>query len=176
MGRAGGHADAADRTTAADRRDAALGEAEKAVARALELDPNLAEAWASAGDIASNRLQFDRAEQMFRRAIALNPNYATGASLVERCAQPTSAGATRRLAQAERAVALDPLSADHQQLAGRQQGQTSAASTRRSSRTARRSRSIRRCRLPYGSIGDCVRVRIRTIRQRDALVRESGEP
>ena len=56
---------------------AALDEAEQAVGRALELNQNLAEAWASAGVIAQDRLQLERAEQQLRRAIALNANYAT---------------------------------------------------------------------------------------------------
>jgi len=58
-------------------RSAALAVAEDAVAKALALDPNLAEAWASSGKLATDRGQLDRAEPMFRRAIELNPNYAT---------------------------------------------------------------------------------------------------
>ena len=58
-------------------KDAGTRGAETAVARALELDPSLAEAWTSAGGIAYQRIQLERAEQMFRRAIAFNPNYAT---------------------------------------------------------------------------------------------------
>ena len=54
-----------------------LARAERAVGTALELDPNLAEAMASSAHIAAARGQYDRAEPMFRRAIALNPNYAT---------------------------------------------------------------------------------------------------
>jgi TolB-like protein/Tfp pilus assembly protein PilF len=87
-----------------------LAEAEKTVAKALELDPNLAEAWTSSGNIAKNRLQFARAEPLFRRAIALNPNYATAHHWLSL----TLAALGRRqeaLAEAERAVALDPLSA-----------------------------------------------------------------
>ena len=91
-------------------KDAALGDAETAVARALELDPNLAEAWASAGGIAYQRLQFDRAEQMLRRAIAFNANYATAHHWLSHVLGDLG----RRnewLAEAERAVVLDPLSA-----------------------------------------------------------------
>jgi tetratricopeptide (TPR) repeat protein len=86
-----------------------LAEAEKTLAKALELDPTLAEAWASSGNIANNRLQFARAEPLFRRAIALNPNYATAHHWLSL----TLAALGRRqeaLAEAERAVALDPLS------------------------------------------------------------------
>ena len=55
-------------------------------------------------------LQFERAEQMLRRAIALNPNYATAHHWLS----GTLSDLGRRdeaLAVAERAVALDPLSA-----------------------------------------------------------------
>jgi TolB-like protein/Flp pilus assembly protein TadD/tRNA A-37 threonylcarbamoyl transferase component Bud32 len=85
------------------------GEAEQALTRALELNPNLAEAWASAGLLAINRQQHERAEQMLRRAIALNPNYAPAHQWL---AGPLIALGRRdeALAQAERAVALDPLS------------------------------------------------------------------
>ena len=57
-------------------KDAGLDDADTAVTTALELDPNLAEAWASAGLVAMNRPELERAEQMLRRAVALNPNYA----------------------------------------------------------------------------------------------------
>ena len=57
--------------------DAAIQESEQAVARALKLNPDLAEAWTSAGNNADYRLQFEDAVQMFNRAIALNPNYST---------------------------------------------------------------------------------------------------
>ena len=91
-------------------KDAGLGEAERAVTRALELDPDLPEAWASAGNIASSGLQVERAEQMLRRAIALNPNYAPAHHWLSftllRLGRRNEA-----LAAAERAVVLDPLSA-----------------------------------------------------------------
>ena len=83
--------------------------AEKAVAEALRLDPNLAEAWASSASIATNKGQLDRAESMFRRAIELNPNYATARHWYSNMLR----GAGRldeALAQAQRAAELDPLS------------------------------------------------------------------
>ena len=43
---------------------------------ALDLEPNLAEAWASSGGLAYSEARFDRAEDSLRRAIELNPNYA----------------------------------------------------------------------------------------------------
>jgi TolB-like protein/Flp pilus assembly protein TadD len=86
-----------------------LSTAEKAVAEALRLDPNLAEAWASSGLIASYRSQIDRAESMYRRAIELNPNYATVhhwyGFLLRNVGRLDDA-----LVQQQRAVELDPLS------------------------------------------------------------------
>jgi TolB-like protein/Tfp pilus assembly protein PilF len=91
-------------------RQSGLGNAEKAVAAALELDRNLAEAWASSGLIARGAWQYDRAEAMFRRAIELNPNYAPArhwySITLSELGRPDEA-----LAQIERAAELDPLSA-----------------------------------------------------------------
>ena len=91
-------------------KDAVLGDAEKAVAKALELNPNLAEAWTAAGNIAGSRFQFDRAEQMLRRALALNPNYAQAHHWLS--ITLTELGRWEEaLVLAESAVVLDPLSA-----------------------------------------------------------------
>jgi len=89
--------------------DAGLSQAEQAAARALELDENLAEAWASSGLIAQQRLQFARGEQMLRRAIALNPNYA----LAHHWLALTLMDLGRRdeaVTTLQHAVSLDPLS------------------------------------------------------------------
>ena len=87
-----------------------LSRAEKALATALELDPDLAEAWASSASIATNKEQYDRAEPMFRRAIELNPNYATAHQWFS-----WMLGGLGRydeaLGHAQRAMELDPLSA-----------------------------------------------------------------
>lgn len=90
--------------------EAAIQESEQAVARALKLNPDLAEAWTSAGNNADARQQFEDAVQMFNRAIALNPNYSTAYqwlsdSLIDLGRYEEA------LTAAERAVALDPLSA-----------------------------------------------------------------
>jgi tetratricopeptide (TPR) repeat protein len=87
-----------------------LADAEQAVNQALKLEPNLAEAWASAGVIAYQRLELERAEQTLRRAIALNPNYAPAHHWMS---MSLSYLGRRReaLATAESAVMLDPLSA-----------------------------------------------------------------
>jgi TolB-like protein/Flp pilus assembly protein TadD len=88
---------------------ARLADAEQAVTRALKLEPNLAEGWASAGVIAYQRLELDRAEQMLRRAIALNPNYAPAHHWLSMSL--TDLGRrSDALAMAESAVMLDPLS------------------------------------------------------------------
>ena len=91
-------------------REANFTRAEKALATALELDPDLAEAWASSASIATNKEQYDRAEPMFRRAIELNPNYATAHQWFS-----WMLGGLGRydeaLGHAQRAMELDPLSA-----------------------------------------------------------------
>jgi TolB-like protein/Tfp pilus assembly protein PilF len=84
--------------------------AEDAVAKALMLDPNLAEAWASSANIATDRGQFDRAEQGFHRAVELNPNYATAFHWFSRL-QAFRGHNEDALALAETAAELDPLSA-----------------------------------------------------------------
>ena len=88
-----------------------LRNAAAAAEKAIELGPDLAEAWTSSAGIAAKRLQFDRAEVMFRRAIELNPNYALarqwyGVMLYEDLFRTDEA-----LTQLQRAVELDPLSA-----------------------------------------------------------------
>jgi TolB-like protein/Flp pilus assembly protein TadD len=86
-----------------------LDDAEKALDTALRMDPGLAEAWATAGLIARYRLQLVRAEAMYRRAIELNPNYATArhwySTLLRDLGRPDEA-----LVQIEQALELDPLS------------------------------------------------------------------
>jgi TolB-like protein/Tfp pilus assembly protein PilF len=95
---------------AGPRKNARLADAEQAVTRALKLEPNLAEGWATAGVIAYQRLELERAEQMLRRAIALNPNYAPAHHWLSMTL--TDLGRRREaLAMAESAVMLDPLSA-----------------------------------------------------------------
>jgi len=87
-----------------------LARADAAVATALELDPDLAEAWASAALIRSFRGHYERADPLYRRSIALNPNYAAAYQRFSR----NAGGLGHRdeaLAAAEKAVELDPLSA-----------------------------------------------------------------
>ena len=90
-------------------RAAALTEAEKSVAEALRLQPDLSEAWASAGGNAYLRRAFDDAETKFRRAIEINPNNATARHWYSVVLRDTGR-LDESLEQIERAVALDPMS------------------------------------------------------------------
>ncbi len=83
--------------------------AERALLKALELDPQLAEARASLGHLRTRQWDWSRGETEFERAIELNPNYAIahawfGIHLVLR------GRVEQALAQAEKAQGLDPLS------------------------------------------------------------------
>jgi len=84
--------------------------AKAAALKALELDGNLAEAHTS---LAYTTLLYDwdwnRAESEFRRAIALNPNYASAHHFYSICLM-TSGRQTEALAEIRHAEELDPLS------------------------------------------------------------------
>ncbi len=98
-------------------RAATLERAQAAVDAALKLDSGLADAWASAGLIEVQGDHSDRAEQLFRRAIDLNPNHAMArkwyGGLLLSLAQFEES-----VAQLEQAARLDPLSANVQQSLG----------------------------------------------------------
>jgi TolB-like protein/Tfp pilus assembly protein PilF len=87
-----------------------LSEAEAAAEMALQRDPDLAEAWASAAFVAAEKLQYDRAELMFRRAIDLNPNSATAQHWFSDMLG-IQGRREEALRHAQNAVELDPLSA-----------------------------------------------------------------
>lgn len=91
-------------------RQHAMPRAMDAVRRALELDPNLAEAHASVGLISIwGAWDWAGAEAAFRRAIELNPGYATGRHWYS--LYLTAVGRTEEgLAEIRRAQELDPLS------------------------------------------------------------------
>jgi tetratricopeptide (TPR) repeat protein len=98
-------------------RAATLERAQSAADAALKLDPELADAWASAGLIAGYRQQYDRAQELYRRAIELNPSHAValmwyGGLLRKR--GDIDAG-TKYL---ERAATVDPLSVIVQTILG----------------------------------------------------------
>jgi TolB-like protein len=87
----------------------ALEEAKKCVNRALELDPNLAEARVSLASLLMYDYRFEDAEREFRRAIEANPSYATGHHWYSSCLQALgrTEEAVDEVLQAEE---LDPLS------------------------------------------------------------------
>ena len=97
--------------------EAAYAEADKAIAQALELDPDLGEAWASAGLLARNRRQPDLQERHLRRAIELNPNYAPARQWLSQYLVDIGR-LNEALVEAERAVELDPFSSKLNEVLG----------------------------------------------------------
>lgn len=89
--------------------EAALPEAEEAIRRALELEPESAEAHASLGLLHSNRREGPAAIDMLNRAVQLRPNYAEAHNWLSWVHQ-VMGEAAGALTSAERAVQLDPLS------------------------------------------------------------------
>jgi TolB-like protein len=81
------------------------------VARALELDPALAEAHASLGLAFTDDFRLKEAEEELRKALTLNPNYAP-AHLWYYLLLTFELRLDEALAQIEKAVELDPLSAN----------------------------------------------------------------
>ena len=85
--------------------------AEKEIARALELDENLAEAHASLGLLRSDAdWDWAGSEREYRRAIELNPNYATAHQWISILLGATLGRVEEGIAEAEKALELDPLS------------------------------------------------------------------
>ena len=91
-------------------RETTRAEAIQMAEKARALQPELAEAWASLANIAGQEQEFDAADGMFRRAVELNPNYATAHHWLS--INLTSQGRPMEATEhARRAVELDPLSA-----------------------------------------------------------------
>lgn len=88
----------------------AISKAKASAHRALELDPALAEAYASLGFA---KLEYDwdwaGAEEAFRKAIQLDPNYATGRQWYSLYLNATGR-AEEAIAEAREALRLDPVS------------------------------------------------------------------
>jgi TolB-like protein/tetratricopeptide (TPR) repeat protein len=84
-----------------------LPKAEKAVNRALELDPNLGIAWASKGLILSQQKDKTAAKSALLKAIKLNPNYA----MAYMWYASIQGDEETKLANYQKAFALDPKSA-----------------------------------------------------------------
>jgi TolB-like protein/Tfp pilus assembly protein PilF len=91
------------------RPNEAFPRAEAAALKAVQLDDSLAEGHASLGSIKENQWDWTAAEKEYRRAIELNPNYATThhwyAYLLIALARQDEG-----LAEGKRAIELDPLS------------------------------------------------------------------
>ena len=79
------------------------------IAKALNLDPQLAEAHAARGLILSGEYRFEEAEKEFRSALTLNPSYAN-AHLWYYHLLRAKLRLDEALEHIERAIALDPLS------------------------------------------------------------------
>ena len=86
-----------------------LPKAETAAARALQLDDSLAEAHTSMAEINLRQWRWLQAEQSFRRAIALNPNYPTAHHWFSICLR-IKGDFKEALIESKRAQELDPLS------------------------------------------------------------------
>jgi tetratricopeptide (TPR) repeat protein len=86
-----------------------LGPARAAVERALELDPTLAEAYASRGHVRWKQLDWTGAESDFKRSIELNPNYSYS-HLFYSLFLAFNGRTEEGLNEARRSVELDPFS------------------------------------------------------------------
>lgn len=89
--------------------DEVLPRAEKAIRRALQLDPHSAEAHASLGRLLGQRKQTLAADRELRRAVALRPSYAEAHNWLSVSGQILGRP-EQALESAQRAVALNPLS------------------------------------------------------------------
>jgi tetratricopeptide (TPR) repeat protein len=84
-------------------------QAKAAVKKALELDPNLGEAHASAAILTGNDFQFEQSIAEFERSIQLSPNYATAHHWFGDGPLMTLGRFDRAVTEGKRAVELDPL-------------------------------------------------------------------
>jgi adenylate cyclase len=87
-----------------------LDEAKRNIEKALELDPDLAEAHTSRGYFVQYDYQFNETEKEFERAIELNPSYATAHHWFAGCLEAFGK-LDKALEEALLAEKLDPLSA-----------------------------------------------------------------
>ena len=92
------------------RRSDALAKAKENALKALQLDPNVAEAQVALGKL--NFFQMDLADSMreYQRAIELNPNYATAHQWFGNDSLVSLGRFDEAVAEGKRAVELDPLS------------------------------------------------------------------
>jgi TolB-like protein/Tfp pilus assembly protein PilF len=87
-----------------------LPKAEAAAKKALELDSTLAEAHNSLAYGLAQRFEFPEAEKEFKRAIELNPNYATARQWYSDSVLAPTERLQEALSEVKRALELDPLS------------------------------------------------------------------
>jgi len=91
--------------------DEAMNITQSAVNRALEINPQLGEAYAIQGEVHANNGRSSQAEIAYRRAIELSPNYATAYHWFGNMLSSQPSRAREGLALMEKAMELDPLSA-----------------------------------------------------------------
>ena len=89
-------------------KEEAHSKAEAAARRALEIDPRMAEAHASLGQIHSNEFRWKSAEKELRQSIELNPNYATARVWYSLVLQATGQF-EHGLREIRKAAVIDPL-------------------------------------------------------------------
>ena len=87
----------------------ATAEAEDLLGQALRLDPNLAEARVTLAKIAQERREFERAESLYREAIALNPGYSPAYHWYSGLLGTVNRDEEARM-WVQKAVELDPMS------------------------------------------------------------------
>ena len=87
-----------------------LPKAEASAKKALELDNTLAEAHNSLASVLTQRFEFTEAEKEFKRAIEMNPNYATAHQWYSDSVLAPTGRLQEALAEMKRALELDPLS------------------------------------------------------------------
>ena len=83
---------------------------EKAIGHALDIDPNLGEAYVSQGSLLDDLGQTEQAEAAYKRAIELSPNYATAYHWYSILIRSTIDRLQDALALLHKAEQLDPLS------------------------------------------------------------------
>jgi tetratricopeptide (TPR) repeat protein len=80
--------------------------------KAIDLDPLLAESWATMGLVAASDLSWGNAERNFRRSIQLNPNLSVVRRDFSTFVLLPEGKVADGVEQVRKAVALDPLSSD----------------------------------------------------------------
>ena len=90
--------------------DETIPKAQLAIDKALALNPSLGEAYAAMGSLRSMQERFPEAEDAYRRATELSPNYATAWHWYSNYLRRRPTRLQEALVMGERALELDPLS------------------------------------------------------------------